>query len=214
MQNDIRSSVRLYGIFKHIFGITVARPVLGNSTFLVREGEYFHFFRNHKCRVETKPKMTNNGLCVVLVFFEKLFCARKSNLIDKLVNFFSCHPYSTITDSDGFFLFVHRYANFQITQFSFKFSNGGQRFKFLGSIYCIGNQFTQKNFMIAIHEFLNHGENIFTRNPNSPFCHDYFGFYTFLNSFLFVFSFEREKINNFSPSQPFFLQKKCHLFIL
>ena len=45
--------------------------------------------------------MTYDGDLVILVLVEELLCSREGNLIDVLLYLLSCHPDTTVTDSDG-----------------------------------------------------------------------------------------------------------------
>ena len=54
--------------------VAFPNPLSRLSTFLMREGIYFHFFGDHESGVETKTEVTNDLLivCFVFVFFHKL----------------------------------------------------------------------------------------------------------------------------------------------
>ena len=79
--------------------------------------------------------MTNNGLRIVFVFFEKFLSARKSNLIDVFLNLGSRHTNSTVGNCKRTFLLIYRNAHSQVAQFTFKIANRSQCFQFLSCIY-------------------------------------------------------------------------------
>ena len=81
--------------------------------------------------------MTNNGLRIVFVFFEKFLSARKSNLIDVFFNLSSRHTNSSVGNCKCSFIFIYRNAYGQVAKFTFKFANRSQGFQFLSCIYCV-----------------------------------------------------------------------------
>ncbi len=115
--------------------------------------------------------MSDNCLSIIFIFFNKIFCTRKGNLIDIFINFLSRHPYAPVRNRQCFFLFINADINFQLTQFAFELAHRSKRLQLLGSIYSIRHQFTQKNLVVTVQKFLNYGENIITGYPNTSFCH-------------------------------------------
>ena len=174
MQHNICTALWLDGLFHCVLRRTVAWPVNGFGVLLVREGEYLHFVCNHEGRVETQTEVTDNGFCFVFVFIHKLFCTRESDLVDILIHLLGCHTDTVVLYGKGLFLFINKYAHACVTQLAFGFAYGGEGFQFLGSIYRITNQLTEKNLVVRIQKFLDDGEDIIWCYPDISFlAHKY-----------------------------------------
>ena len=112
--------------------------------------EDLHFLGNHEGGIETKTEMTDDGFRFVLILIEELLSTGEGDLVDVLVHFLSRHADTTVGNGECFFLFVNRDAHAEVTQVALHFPYGRERFEFLRSIHCIGNQFTEKNLVVRV----------------------------------------------------------------
>ena len=92
--------------------------------------------------------MTDNGICVVLIFVEEVGNARESNLIDVLVDFFLCHTYTAVADSKCSLISIKIYVNCEVAKFAFKVATFGKCLNLLCCVNSVGNHFAKENFMI------------------------------------------------------------------
>ena len=60
-----------------------------------------HTAGDHEGRIEAQPEVTYDGDLVILVLVEELLCSREGDLIDVLLYLLSCHPDTTVADSDS-----------------------------------------------------------------------------------------------------------------
>ena len=107
MQHNVRSALRLNGVFHRIFGVAGAGPMHSLAVRQVTLAEDFYLIRNHKRTVETQAKMTDNRLGFVLILVDKLLCAGERNLVDKLIHLFGGHTNTVILNGEGLFLLVN-----------------------------------------------------------------------------------------------------------
>ena len=81
--------------------------------------------------------MSDDSLSIIFVFFQKITCTRKCNLVDVTIYLIGCHTNSTVTYGECFFLFVNTDSNSQIAQFAFVFAHSSQRFQLLSGVNSI-----------------------------------------------------------------------------
>jgi len=126
--------------------------------------------------------VSDDGVCIFLIFVKEVVGTRESNLVDVLVDFFGGHTDTSVADSDGFLVDIHLYG--QVAHFALEITLRSVSLQLLGSVNGIRHQFTKKNFVVAIQEFLDDGENIFGSYPNVSFLHDSYVFivYTLINN--------------------------------
>ena len=114
--------------------------------------------------------MTDDGICIVFIFFKEIVGSRESNLINVFIDFLSRKSQTTVGNGNRVFIYFH--LNGQVAQFSFKLAFRSKCLQLLSGIDRIGYQFAEKNFMIAIQEFLDDGENVLCCNPDITFLHN------------------------------------------
>ena len=80
------------------------------------QGSNLHFLCDHKSRVETKNKMTNDLAFVlqVLKFLNELFSRGKCDLVDVTTDFIGTHANAVIFDRYGLFALVQKYVNMEV----------------------------------------------------------------------------------------------------
>ncbi len=110
--------------------------------------------------------MADDGIGVILVLLKELFGTRKGNLVDVFVDFISSHSDTAVADSQGLGILVDFYADGNVAQFAFVGSHARQGFELLDGIDCIRHDFTEENFLVAVKEFLDYGEDVVGRYPN------------------------------------------------
>ena len=170
MQYNGRSSVVHFVGFLHFeFGSTRTTPMHCFCSLFVGLGDDLHLVRHHEGRVETQTEVTDNRL--VLVFFHELFGARECDLVDVAVDFIGCHADTAVGYGQRLFLLVDGDMDREVAQFALDFAERRKGFQLLGSIYGIGNQLTQKDFVIRVEEFLDYGEDVFRRNSDFSVFH-------------------------------------------
>ena len=171
IQDDVCSAIFFFRLFQCVFGCAVAAPFHRNGSFFIRFGDDLHFLGNHERRIETKSEVADDGGCVVLVFFNELFCAGEGDLIDIFVDLFGSHTDTAVGDFDRIAIEADMYS--QISQFSFELADRSQCFQLLCCINCVRYQFTKKNFVITIQKLFDDREDVLTRNTDvSLFCHN------------------------------------------
>ncbi len=73
-----------------------------------------HLVRYHKRRIKAQSKVSDNLFCttLVLIFFNKVRCARKRNLIDVLLYLFCRHAKTIVRKGQRFLFRVCYHINF------------------------------------------------------------------------------------------------------
>ena len=110
--------------------------------------------------------MTDDGMRVVLVFFQEFFGAGESNLVDVFVDFFGGHTDTLVADGERFSFFIDADADTQVFCIGIALSAGHDGFQFLAGIHSVRYYFAQENFLIAVQEFFDNGEDIIRSNPD------------------------------------------------
>ena len=137
IQDDVGTPVVTLCFFESKFRTTVATPFHGFGVVLVRTGDNFHLLGYHEGRVESQTEVTDNGVGVVLVFFQEVVGTGEGNLVDVFVDFLGRHTQTTVADGDGTFVLVGFYADGQIAQFAFEFTGRSQCLQLLSGIHGI-----------------------------------------------------------------------------
>ena len=70
MQDNICAATCLFYVFDGVGGTSITNPTDGLRIFFMGKGDDFYFFGNHKGRVESQSKVTND--LRILVFAHKL----------------------------------------------------------------------------------------------------------------------------------------------
>ncbi len=130
--------------------------------------------------------MSDNRCRIILMFFQKLLCPRKSNLIDILLHFITRHTDTPVRNRQRTCLFVSLHPNFHLPQLSGILTRRSQHFQFLRGIHRIRHNFTQENIMIGIKKFFDNRKQILCRNTNFTCCH-----ITCIFTFLITFFIQR-----------------------
>ena len=158
---------RLTSLRHAVVRTVITGPMNRLRIFFIGKGFNFHPIRYHKCRIESKTEMPNNLIAVsfILVFFDKISCTGESNLGNILLNFFLRHANTVIFKANGFCIRIHNnaYPTFIVCRL-LPFGNQSKLFQLGYRVGSIGNLFTNKNVLIAIHPFLDNGKNILTMN--------------------------------------------------
>ena len=68
VKNNVRSALCFVSLFHRKGGRTVASPAHSFAIGLITFGHDFHFFGNHKRRIEAKAEMAYNSVGVVFIF--------------------------------------------------------------------------------------------------------------------------------------------------
>ena len=116
VEHDVGTDVFFLDFVNCEIWATVARPFNCFCTFLVWFCKNFNRAGNHKCRVETKSEVANNGFCLAFEFLQKLIGTRKCDLVDVFVNFFGSHTNTIVGNSNGFCFFVYWNTHCRIRQ--------------------------------------------------------------------------------------------------
>ena len=109
--------------------------------------------------------MANHGTLVdlALVRVNEFSSTRKGHVVDVLVDFVGCHTDSAVADGDGLFLFVNVDVNAEVAEFPREFAEVAQRFKLVGGVDRVRNQFAKENFVVAVEKFLDDGKDVVRR---------------------------------------------------
>ena len=78
--------------------------------------------------------MSDDGVGVVLVFFEEIAHSREGYLVDILVDFLFRHADTAVAEGQRFLLLVQRHAHGQVAQFAFEVALLSQRLHLLRGI--------------------------------------------------------------------------------
>ena len=74
--------------------------------------------------------MTNKAVCIqfalTFIFFDELFCSRKSNLGDILLDFLLAHAHTVVNNGECLCLFVNLYIYGAVSKLSFELSQRGK----------------------------------------------------------------------------------------
>ena len=150
VQDNIGTTVGLINFGHFVCRRAIATPLYGLCAILVRTCAYLHLFRYHKGRVEAKTEVTNNGIGIVLVLFEKLLGTREGYLVDITIYLLGSHTHASVAYGKSTGLFVNGYAHIHFAQFALKFAYRRECFQLLRSINSVRYNLTQEDFVIAI----------------------------------------------------------------
>ena len=167
MKGNLRTVIGLKTLRHAVVRTIITGPMNRLRIFFIGKGFNFHPIRYHKCGIKSKTEMPNNLIAVsfILVFFNKIRRTGKSNLRNILFYFFLRHTDTVILKANGFCIRIHNnaYSTFIVCRL-LPFGNQGKLLQLSYRIGSIGNLLTYKNVLIAIHPFLDNGENILTMN--------------------------------------------------
>ena len=118
--------------------------------------------------------MTDHGrrIHLALVFFHEFLRAGKGHLVDVFFYIFGSHADAAVDDADLFLLLVHLHANRQVAHFAFELAQIGQVLQFVGGVHRVGDQLPQEDFVVAVEEFFDDGENILRGDIDFSSCHN------------------------------------------
>ena len=177
IEDDFRAAVFLLKGLQGEFGRAVAVPMsaLVFGGLGVAFGLDFDCFGHHKGRIESQAKVPNHGGRVYLAFvlLHKFFRAGEGHLVDVLVHLFGGHANASVYNADLLLFLIDLHANGQVAQFAFELSQVGEVLDFIGGVNGVGNQFPQEDFVVAVEEFFDDGENVFRRNIDFSSRHNY-----------------------------------------
>ena len=117
--------------------------------------------------------MADNAVGRVLILRQELFGTREGNLVDIFVDIVGGHSDTVVADGQRSGLGVDLHCYLGVANLTLEVAERSERAELLGSVHGIADKLTQKNFVVAVEEFLYDGEYIFGRNPNRPLlcCH-------------------------------------------
>ena len=113
--------------------------------------------------------MADDGIGVILVFLEKLLGSRECNLVDVLVDFLGGHADAAVAHGERSGLLIDADIDTQILGRTLEIAGSGQRLQLLSRIDSVAHQLTQENFVVTVQKFLDNGEDVVCRYPNSSF---------------------------------------------
>ncbi len=113
VQDDVRAGRVLADVFEGEVGRSVAAPLHRLAAFALAERDDVHLLGNHKGRVESKSKVTNDGLLRVgvLVLLQELGGTGKRDLVDVPVDFLGGHANARVSDGQRAGLLVNHDLN-------------------------------------------------------------------------------------------------------
>ena len=126
MEDDVRPALGTATLLEEVFGIALAAPVDGLSTFAVGEGLDLYARGYHKGGVEAQAKVSDDGDLVILVLIQELFSPREGNLIDVLLYFFGGQPNASVADGDGLGFCIEADGDLEVAKLALELSCGGQ----------------------------------------------------------------------------------------
>ena len=171
MEHDVRATLSLFHLRDFKFGRTVTRPLHRLSALLITTRNDVYTLAHHKGRVETKPEVANNCIRIVLIAFEEVGSAREGNLVDVLFNLLGRHTDTAVANRKCLSLSIYLHLHGQVAKFATHLSARTECLQLLRSINGICHNFTKENLVVAIQEFLNHGENVLRRYSDLSFFH-------------------------------------------
>ena len=118
IQSNRRSLLFLLAVL-HLKGQTsVGLPVNRGASFFVRPGINGYLICNHKCRIKSQSEMADDLILIgfILIFFQEILSAGKSNLVNILLYLFCSHAQSVICHGNRLFIWIYSHLNliFQI----------------------------------------------------------------------------------------------------
>ena len=182
MQRDCRSGLGSRSLAHIIFCTAVTLPVNGLRSLTETQCIDFHQIRYHECRIESESEVSDDLVAVrlILILFQELRRAGKSNLCDVTDYLVRSHTNSVIGEYQCFFLIVNRYGDLRLISLRKPYLAYGIQFFSLGyGIGSVRNQFPDKNILIRIHPFLDYWKNVVAVNRQISMSH----FHTNTHSF-------------------------------
>ena len=110
--------------------------------------------------------MTNNGVCVLLVFIKEVVSSRECNLIDVFVNLFLGHADTTVAHGQCAFILVDANVYGQVASLFLQLALAGKSLQLLRGIDSIAHNLTDKDVMVTIEKLFDDGEDVLGRNPD------------------------------------------------
>lgn len=153
VEDDFRAALLLVARFYGELRRAVALPAHGLGAFLIAEGIDFNLFGHHECRVESEAEMADDGVCVVLVFFQEFLGTRECYLVDVFLDVVGGHADAMVGHGKCACLLVDSNLHTHIVERALEVAESGESFQFLGRVDGIGYQFAQKDFVIAVEKF-------------------------------------------------------------
>ena len=113
--------------------------------------------------------MADDGVCVVLVFFQEFLGTRECYLVDVFLDVVGGHADAMVGHGKCACLLVDSNLHTHIVERALEVAESGESFQFLGRVDGIGYQFAQKDFVIAVEKFFDNGEDVFGCYPDCAF---------------------------------------------
>ena len=92
--------------------------------------------------------MTDDLVGFVLVFLHEFLGTREGDLVDVFVHLFAGHANPVVANGDGAGFLVEDDFHLELVQVGAHLAEGFEGFYFLGRVYRVGHQFTQKNLLV------------------------------------------------------------------
>ena len=116
--------------------------------------------------------MADDGIRVVLVLVEEVVGSREGNLIDVLLDFVGSHTDAVVTYCDCFSVFIDADTNLQVAHLAFEVAFAGKCLELLRGIDGVADDFANEDFVVAIEELFDDGEDILGCNPDVTLFHN------------------------------------------
>ena len=175
VQNDVRSTFRLFCCLKGVLGGSVAAPLNRGGVLALAPRDDVHLLGHHESRVEAQSEVPDDGRFgfLALVLVEEFRCAREGNLVDVLVHLFLGHTNSSVANGQRFGCFIANDLDGGGSLHSGHFAQFGQCDSLLCCIDCVRYQFPQEDLVIAVQEFLDDWKNVFRLDIDVSSCHGF-----------------------------------------
>ena len=173
MEHDVRTALCLVGLFEGEFGVAVAAPLVCRFV-LPTLGDNVDTLRYHEGAVESESEVSDDGGGIVLVFLQEVGGSAEGNLVDVAVNLFGGHTDTAVADGEGAGFGVNLHFDGEVLCVAHVFAFGGEGLQFLRGVDGVGHNLTQEDFVVAIEEFLDDGEDVLGGDTDVSFllCHN------------------------------------------
>ena len=185
MKHDVRTALCLVSLLEGEFGVAVAAPLVCRFV-LPALGDDVDTLGYHKRTVESESEVSDDGCGIVLVFLQEVGGSAEGNLVDVAVNFFGGHTDTAVADGEGAGFGIHLHLDGEVLCVAHVFAFGGEGLQFLRGVDGVGHNLTQEDFVVAIEEFLDDGEDVLGGDTDVSFllCHNIiYEFFCFLRTF-------------------------------
>ena len=111
----------------------------------------------------------------VLVLLQEVGGAREGDLVDVFVDFLGCHANAGVADGHGACRLVEDDFHLGGIRDFTHLAELGEHLALLGGVHRVGDELAQENFLIAVQELLDDGEDVVRRDVDRALmCHGLF----------------------------------------